>query len=275
METGLSSSLPPTMPKAPTARTTTFARTTKFKAAGAGAGTKGKGKNTGNGNGNARWIYKTEAMKKYHLTAAELEGVPILATEPNPHDPAGPPATKYLEREVLKASQALGAALVKQEVDQYMPWLAMEHGATILRTKAVEKYKVKTWQLDRIKPVSEDTNPHNARGPKMRYYNVADVKALCTAFNIPLPVAPPRKPRASTSKAATAAASAEAAPAPATPAKKKAAAAPRAKRAAPSYSYDDDDYYQDGIFDGMSGQDAAEKFAELTGIVGPAMSYWQ
>nr|GAT51067.1 predicted protein [Mycena chlorophos] len=134
--------------------------------------------------------------------------------------------------------------------------------------------QVKTWQLDRIKPVSEDTNPHNARGPKMRYYNVADVKALCTALNIPLPVPTPRKPRASTSKAATAnaAASAEAAPSPATPAKKK--AAPRTKRAVPSYSYDDD-YYQDGIFDGMSGQDAAEKFAELTGIAGPAMSYWQ
>jgi hypothetical protein len=38
-----------------------------------------------------------------------------------------------------------------------------------------------------------------------------------------------------------------------------------------SRAIDDDEDYN--VFDGMSGQEAAFKFAELTGIVGPAMAY--
>ncbi|KAJ7074190.1 hypothetical protein C8F01DRAFT_1075779 [Mycena amicta] len=249
----------PKATKAPTARTATFQRSQPRT-----GGSKAK---TGT------WIFKTQAMKKYHLTAAQMEEIPILAREANPHDPNGPEATKYSEREVLKASQKLGEELVTQEVNEYAPWLAMEKGSQILRTKAVEKYKLKTWQLDRIKPTDEQTNPHNAKGPKMRHYNVCDIKALATALNIPLPVPTPRKPRASTSKAAAAT---EFTPAPATPKKK---AAPKARAGASTsarsmYEHDDE-YYQDGIFDGMSSRDAAEKFAELTGIMGPAMAHWE
>ncbi|KAF7295410.1 hypothetical protein MIND_01080600 [Mycena indigotica] len=106
------------------------------------------------------WLYKSQAMAKYHLTEAEVDAVPVLVTETDPYN--GQPVAKYAEAAVVRQCWALGRAMgIRQTDNRFVSWLAEKKGAKIMRTKAIEKYKVKAWQLDRIKPMDEQTNRRN------------------------------------------------------------------------------------------------------------------
>ncbi|KAH7931213.1 hypothetical protein BV22DRAFT_1190516 [Leucogyrophana mollusca] len=126
-----------------------------------------------------RWILKTQAMQRYKLAASDLESIFPVEYFHNPRG-GGSMVVKYNEIDVMALDARLNpphSTDVSASVSLPLE-LATPRGQSILRTQAIKQFGLKAVQLDRIKPISIQENPHRAGGPPMRYYNLCDVKAL-------------------------------------------------------------------------------------------------
>ncbi|KAJ7149377.1 hypothetical protein C8R46DRAFT_1198844 [Mycena filopes] len=195
-------------------------------------------------------IVRSKALKQYRLGETDLNS--IMPVKIRPH-PVGVGARYYNLKDVVALDECLNSALPDPAER------AEESGKQIKAFEAMKKYKLNRAQLARIKPVSEVHMPER-KVPIVLVYNLSDVEALAApiaAAAVYAMAAPPRPPHAPVAGSSTGRGTA------------------RARTA--SRRRHDDDYYDsfafDGAFDGMSGEDAAYKFAEVTGICGPAMAY--
>ncbi|KAF9466855.1 hypothetical protein BDZ94DRAFT_1249947 [Collybia nuda] len=186
-------------------------------------------------------IFRTEAAKKYRLAPADLDS--ILPVEIRRNNHGGPYPIKIYNISDVKAlvarlagkSPTYNPSTPTKEstgVVPKTPELAEKKpGGRIMRSTAMKRFKLKGPQLDRILPISIKPNPYQKSGGDMRFYNLRDVEELHASVQA-------------------------------------GAASPSKPKGMPKYSYYDDDpfLYRDGIYDGMSSEDAAALFSAHTGI---------
>jgi len=184
---------------------------------------------------------KTPAMKKYKLASSDMDSIMPIEVTRNLRG-GGNMVQKFNECDVKELSERLKSApsssgahigcsssIIRTSAGGTFE-LAVPKGPKILRTKAAKEFNIKPVQLDCIKPISIEPNPHGGNGPPMRYYNRCDVEALATQVRAAAPSGSTKAPRRTS-------------------------------------GYFDDDY---NPFDGLSRIEAAELFAEKTGIVDTA-----
>ncbi|KAJ3872536.1 hypothetical protein F5051DRAFT_421279 [Lentinula edodes] len=136
-----------------------------------------------------RWILRQDAAKTYKLQLKDLDLIDPIEVQPNPHGRGE--MRKYNERDVAalarrlhyaKASNTTMIAVSSTDGGSTVltpaQILAVPSGPRILRTHALNDFDLTRAQLDTIRPISVEPNPHGPRSQSMRYYNLCDVEAL-------------------------------------------------------------------------------------------------
>ncbi|KAJ7781608.1 hypothetical protein B0H16DRAFT_1499041 [Mycena metata] len=120
-------------------------------------------------------IKRTEATKKYRIKATDLDTILPVSRQPN-HMGGSSLIQVYNERDVATLALNLrpGKPLpeLAPEAGPSSP-LAKKKGRRIMRTTAMNEFKLTPTQIDELNPVS--TTP-NAYGTVTRYYNRCDVE---------------------------------------------------------------------------------------------------
>ncbi|KAJ7221144.1 hypothetical protein B0H12DRAFT_1151763 [Mycena haematopus] len=125
-------------------------------------------------------IKRTEATKRYKITAANLDTITPILRQANPM--GGAPMQTYNEVDVRALAERVRPGKPLPEPATPMgsssgdpsPALAPREGPKILRTAAMNEYNLSSQQMDQILPISATPNIH---GSITRYYNVCDVEA--------------------------------------------------------------------------------------------------
>ncbi|KAJ6630564.1 hypothetical protein B0H10DRAFT_834893 [Mycena sp. CBHHK59/15] len=119
-------------------------------------------------------LTKTEAKTDYALGDSDLARLPCI-TKANPHRQRYPMKIYRTADVEALAARIRDAAPIQPASTS---GLAAPNGPSILRSRALKVFNLEAVQLDRILPVSAETNPYGARSGAMRYYNVCDVEVL-------------------------------------------------------------------------------------------------
>ncbi|EIM91132.1 uncharacterized protein STEHIDRAFT_165519 [Stereum hirsutum FP-91666 SS1] len=139
---------------------------------------------------NGHYIYRSDPdiKKIYKLSPSDLDSILPISDTPNPHGGRNN-VRIYNLCDVVKLSLELNVPTSPPSSpppasgsQSSNPALAVQKGAKILRTNAMKEYKLTGIQLDRLKPISIEPNPHRSTGT-MRYYNLCDVKDLAQKVN--------------------------------------------------------------------------------------------
>ncbi|KAJ7775149.1 hypothetical protein B0H16DRAFT_87393 [Mycena metata] len=180
------------------------------------------------------WIMGSKACKQFKLAASDLNSILPISDESNPHN-----SRLRIKKYNVADVRALAGRLrsnSNSSASGSTTTLAVATGPSIMRTNAMKEFKLASCQMDRIKPVRMLPNSHRT-GQFTKWYNRCDVKALADSIA-------------------------------------QAAAAPAGPSVSSAARYHEEEDYDYNPFDGMSGEEAAFKLAEWTGITGPAMAYY-
>ncbi|CAL1706765.1 unnamed protein product [Somion occarium] len=123
---------------------------------------------------NGLWILRKDAQKQYNLAPSDLDGIRPISQEENPH---GGPHDMF-RYNVIDVQALVQCIQVYADPSTGPNDLAPRNGLRILHMRALETYSLQPCQLDRIKLISIETNPHNHNAAPMRYYNLNGVQAL-------------------------------------------------------------------------------------------------
>ncbi|KAJ3857607.1 hypothetical protein EV368DRAFT_77515 [Lentinula lateritia] len=119
-----------------------------------------------------RWILRQDAAKKYKLQLKDLDLIDPVEVQPNPYGRGE--MRKYNESDVAALARRLHGA--KASNTTMIAVSSTDGGSTILTPAQI--LALTRAQLDTIRPVSVEPNPHGAHYQPMRYYNRRDVEAL-------------------------------------------------------------------------------------------------